>query len=189
MPIQNQIYEVVNRVDYKELSKKRMQKMEEFLNVSKTRDIFLASEGGQPGHSHQKLKVRKLRDPLKRLIDKRSEEMAILANVEKKHQRRVQQVAAGIDPDSKNRTRMRKHRVPKTTQSASSRAASAGSGGGGGGGGGRRDATSRIGVMQWDPRKYEGTPEGHFARVMLQTRKNGGPQRRSFAHDPYVHTS
>ena len=68
MPIQNQIYEVVNNVDYKQLSRQRMKKMEKFLNISKTRDIFLASDAGEPGHTHRTLKVGKLRDPLKRLL-------------------------------------------------------------------------------------------------------------------------
>ncbi len=56
------------QVDYKQLARQRMQKMQDYLDITKTRDVFLASDVGEPGHSHKTLKVGKLRDPLKRLL-------------------------------------------------------------------------------------------------------------------------
>jgi hypothetical protein len=69
MPIQNQIYEVVNNTDDRELSRQRRQKMDEYMHATQaTYGVFLASTTGQPGHIHKKLVVGKLRDPLKRLL-------------------------------------------------------------------------------------------------------------------------
>ena len=67
MPIQNQIFEVVNNTDYKELSRQRREKMNAFIKASQTdQGVFLLSKNA--GHSHKKLVVKKLRDPLKRLL-------------------------------------------------------------------------------------------------------------------------
>jgi len=156
MPIQNKIFEVVNGVDYKALAKERLAKMNAYLNASKSdQGVFLQSQTGAPGHHHQKLKVKKLRDPLKRLLDKRTEELAVLDDVEKEHAKRVQLVTAGIDPAALKKGKPKK---PKR-------------------------GTTRISVTSWLPQKYAGTPEGHFAHVMKT--KKGSPVRRSFAHDPY----
>jgi len=90
------------------------------------------------------------------LQDKRTEELAVLDDVEKEHAKRVQLVTAGIDPAALKKGKPKK---PKR-------------------------GTTRISVTSWLPQKYAGTPEGHFAHVMKT--KKGSPVRRSFAHDPYV---
>ena len=97
--------------------------------------------------------------------DKRTEELAILGNVEKKHQRRIEKVAAGISPNKGTK----KKELAGRAASAPSR---------------RRNGTQRISAINWNQKKYEGTPEGHFARIMRT--KDASPQRRSFVHDPYV---
>ncbi len=94
--------------------------------------------------------------------DKRSEEEALFSDVEKAHEARVQEIAFQRERSNPN---THSGRRAQTAGSAT-----------------RADKTERIGVTKWHPKRYEATPEGHFARLM---RKKVGLQRRSFVHDPY----
>jgi hypothetical protein len=108
----------------------------------------------------------------------------ILGSVEKRHAARVGQVAAGLDPNKLTAAELREQRLQATRKARAQAEADAS---GLPESARRRDKTQRIGVVDWHPKRFEATPEGHFAHVMRTKDGTQPPQRRSFVHDPCVH--